>query len=423
MLRSAPVKRLEVLGSALAAAALAASCAPEPGPVKVAVLAWDAEADAYGLEVVEIVTLDDVPAMQGDAATPVGAAEIVVDLSQFVGIPSEAEFRDAVIVDAGASVEAQFLEQDGVLWPQDFHSLNLATAYYNFERARLYALGRGMDPEGPTKGITFFYFPEFSIPDPGDEPEPLADNAAFFPLLRSFLLLPFDQLQEIPLPMNEGVIAHEYAHAIFNAEVHGGSWLPDYVLSWPASSPGAAILGTLEEGYADAWAVGVSGDPRFARHSLGAFVGDTRDVDVFSPNRHCYSQAQFEDELQAAAIGGEERAQAYWLQRQYQLGSVFAAALYRAGARDGTSYDRVMDALFRSYASVGTLSLRDRVAADPDGSALDDLAIPVLALLAGAGVDDAARVALCEVMMDRLAIPPARLGGACDGVTALDDCR
>ena len=45
-----------------------------------------------------------------------------------------------------------------------------------------------------------------------------ADNAAFFPLLRSFLLLPFDQLQEIPLPMNEGVIAHELGHFVLHRD-------------------------------------------------------------------------------------------------------------------------------------------------------------------------------------------------------------
>ena len=66
---------------------------------------------------------------------------------------------------------------------------------------------------------------------------------------------------------------------------------------------------------------------------------------------------------------------------------------------------------------------RDQVAADPDGTRLADLTVPALAFVAGTAGDEPTRVAVCEVLMDRLSLSPALLGGACDGVDPLDDCR
>ena len=406
---------------ALTLALALAACGPDPGPVDMAVLAPDPVTGAYRLEVVRIETLEDVTALRGAAATPIGGASLSFDPEALEGVDTEAEFRARVIRDAGGPVEAQFVERDGVLWPVDFHTLNLATAYRNFEVARRYALARGLDPVGPLTGMPFYYFPEFRW-DGG----PMADNAAYLPHLESFVLLPFVVLQEVPLPMNLGVIAHEYGHAIFGATARGSAFLPRYT-AWAPDSAGNRLLGVLEEGFADAWGAGATGDPNYLAHSFPFARAAARDIDEFWPQDHCYSPAAFEADLAAArrcSDGGER----YWAHRQYRLGTVIAAALWRAGEEPGTGYDRVMDAVLASYAAVGPSSLAAAMAGDPSGDSFGDLAVPARALVAGAP-DEPTRLALCRVLGERLGLEPDGCAGVapaadgCQGVTpALGSC-
>ena len=157
---------------------LLAACAPESGVVDVAVLQWDPGQGIYELRPATIETLDDVQALRGEAATAVGDASIVLGGKKVVRARTEAQLRDAVQDDPGSPVQAQYVEVDGILYPSDFHSLNLATAYFNFERTRLYALERGLSP-GRLRGIPFHYFPEMRLG--GSKAAPAADNAAYFP--------------------------------------------------------------------------------------------------------------------------------------------------------------------------------------------------------------------------------------------------
>lgn len=387
------------------------SCAPDGDPVRMAVLQWEPTARTYDLRVVEVRTLENVAALRGDAATPIGAASIRLDLRRLEGVETEKQFRKAVLEEPGSDVEAQFIEDDGVLYPSDFHSLSLATAYYNFEVSRAYALARGM-PEDRLRGVPFYYFPKLTTdPSRGF----VADNAAWYPALRSFLLFPFHELQGIPLAANQGVIAHEYGHGIFTALVHDGSWLPDYPARW--GSAGAVMIESLEEGFADAWALGVTGDLDFVERSLDETDAMLRDV-AFDRRKHCYSQDAFDEELwkNKAYLGGP-----YWDGRKYQIGTMWAAALHRAGQLPGTDFDRVMDALLASYRAVGTGSLADLVAHDPVGITFGTFAAIARAIVAGAP-DSATRTALCSVLMDRFSLEADELGGRCDGAPRVRDC-
>lgn len=411
MLRFRPVRCKRFLAIPLVAAFLL-SCAPDGDPVRMAVLQWEPSAGSYDLRVVEVRTLEDVTALRGEAARPIGSAKIRLDPLRLEGVETEAQFRKAALAEPGGDVEAQFLEVDGVLYPSDFHSLSLATAYYNFEVSRAYALARGM-PADRLRGVTFYYFPELTInPLKGQA----ADNAAWFPPLRSFILFPFHELQGIPLAVNQGVIAHEYGHGIFNALVHDESWLPDYSERW--LSGGNVMIASLDEGFADAWAMGVTGDLDFVERSIDETEARLRDV-AFAHGRHCYSQRAFDAELweKSAWFGGP-----YWDARKYQIGTMWASALHRAGQVPGTDYDRVMDALLASYRAVGKGSLADMVARDPDGSTFGTFAAIARAIVAGAP-DQPTRNALCSVLMDRFSIEVDELDGRCDDVAPAGDCR
>lgn len=395
-----------------------------------AVLQWNPESGAYELRTAEVTTLEDLHALRGEAATPIGNAEIIIEGGRLANVETEKQFRDAVLENAGGRVEAQFIDSGGVLYPADFHSLNLATTYFNFEQSRKYLLQRGLEPD-KLHGVPFYYFPDVRLF--GSEQARQVDNAAWFPLLRSFVLYPFDALQDIPLAMNQGVIAHEYAHGLFNAEVLGESWIPRYLAMWCtdascAEERGLRMIGILEEGFADAWAIGVTGDPRFTRRSL-YYLGDARDPSPTHPaaDRYCYSQARFEKHIdEGRDLAPADRDQD-WGERQYEIGTMVAATLYRAGRNDEgvweqARYDRVMDALLASYRRTGDRSLAALVSADDTGAAFGQFAAIARAVIEGAGDDTEIRNALCAAWMDRFAIPAEELGPLCDGVTAYTDC-
>lgn len=371
---------------------------------------------AYDLRIVEVHTLHDVGALRGEAVRPIGSAEIRLEPWRFMQVTTEAQFRAAALEDPGSDVEAQFIESGGVLYPSDFHSLSLATAYYHFETARTYALARGMSRDS-LREVPFYYFPKVT-----DDPSRgwWADNAGWSPVLRSFLVYPFDEFQDIPLAVNQGVIAHEYGHGIFNAEVHGGSWLPSYAERWGPLTAGAIMMNSIEEGFADAWALGVSGDLGYVERSLGPVEALARDP-TFDPKRHCYSQASFEAEIAEKRKLSLSEREAHWSGRKYRIGTMWASALVRAGEQPGTDYDRVMDALFASYRAVGDKSLARLTASDRDGETFGNFAAIGSAIIAGAP-DDPTRRALCQVLMGRFSIPAAELG-ACDGVLPGGGCR
>ncbi len=404
----------------LAALLLLLGCAPEAGPLQMAVLDLDPGTGLYDLRVVEVRTLEDVPALRGEAATPIGSAVIRLDSRRLYDGMSEAAFRAAVLSEPGAPVEAQFVEQDGVLYPSDFHSLSLATAYYHFEKARAYALARGLGAE-KLRSTPFYYFPALTE-DPAEGQ--LADNAAWFPMLRSFLLFPHKDLQGIPLSMNQGVIAHEYGHAIFNAEVLNGAWFPDVLQRWcddpGCSDPhGSLMMGSVEEGFADIWALGVTGDLRFINRSIEP-VGDRRDLE-FNGSRHCYSSAAWEAEIEQARTRPYQWAR-YWGSRRYELGTMWASALYHAGLEPGTDLDRVIEALLASYRSTGKASLAHLAATDRRGRTFGSFDSIAQAIVIGAK-DEPTAHALCKVLGDRFALDPAALDPRCDGVAPGGDCR
>src|SRR5690606_405576 len=137
-------------------------------------------------------------------------------------------------------------------------------------------------------------------------------------------------------------------------------------------------------------------------HSISE-LGDSRVPARFVRRRHCYSQAAFEHDLRAAAKLPQDDQLEYWNGRKYQIGTVLAGALYRAGCFDFTPdaelgcrvddrcmdggdwsrYDRVMETLLASYAT-GDRSLAALIAADPDGAEFGQVAHIARAVIAAA---------------------------------------
>jgi hypothetical protein len=399
---------LRTVTAATAALALLASCAPETqSPVRVRALVLDANGK-YVPQEVQLTTVTDIVNLEGSVARFVGGARIIVDesdpdLANAFNVGTEEAILRAMVKDEGGSVTASYIEQDGVLWPADFHTWNLVTTYYNLERANAYfrTVGGLVDADfgkGPTP---VYYFPEFRL----TSPDPLQDNALYFPPVKAFMVLPFEELQRAPLAINASVLTHEYSHLIFNQKVYGGQSLPPPITVWGASapSPGANILKSLDEGLADYHAYGascVSGsgcNPRVLNTSFEDASVLARDI---SQSR-CMSATQY-NQLYGLGLGQFSGI-------EYQVGTIVANALY-AAAQSTAQQQAIQKAVLAAYSDSNPNSpgIAQRVNLTFGNQADFTLGLAVGAI-ARHIPDMTLRTAVCSQFVERLGIDQQEL--------------
>ncbi|MBX5482871.1 MAG: hypothetical protein IRZ16_13675 [Myxococcaceae bacterium] len=315
------------------------ACGPSTSqPVRVMALVRGAGAEGapggrYQPTEVQIGSLSDVVTLDGAVAYLVGGAQIYVSsqdplLSINGGVTSDEQLADIYIKQDGNPPHASYVEKDGVLWPADFHTWNMVTTYYNVEQSFLFFQDQGVDAQvlGRTR---VFYFPSFTLADVSQQEQ--RDNALFFAPVKSLLVLPFDKLQEAPLAMNSSIVAHEYAHVVWNKLVYGGQAVPQGLTIWAQSgvaTPAANLLKALDEGFADFHALAQSCrtkfgcDTRGAESSFDAATADARDM---AKNDKCLDATM--NNMLAGANINDFVAGGY----HYEVGTVFASALYHAG--------------------------------------------------------------------------------------------
>lgn len=301
----------------------------DPGDVtgkqKILVLAYDAGLNGgeYRLVTGNITTLHSLRTMRGDAAEFTGGAKIRFDddtLGQLAS-PTEDAIRSAITVSSGGLVDFASFMVDGIIHPEDFQSLNLATTYYNFERAHLFFAGLNV----PLYNLPVQYMATVEA-GAGGQFQPITDNVFWDPLSRQFFIPPFNDLQALPLSMNLGVIAHEYAHAVFTNRFYpasaGAPWLLKKRLAEPEKYARAAHLAKgIDEGLADVFGAFVSNDPSFMRKSIPELAEERR-LDV--PDARCATPDMID------ALSGDDADF-----DPYAIGSVLSAALWQASANAG----------------------------------------------------------------------------------------
>ena len=212
------------------------------GPVKVQVVTYSESCQCYKNEVVTIETLTDINHVKGTS----GGLYYNFNYSSY-------DFKLAY--ESAKSVDAYFEVIDGVYYPTDFTSSELISAYYHFEQV-----------------VKFFSEAGVSIPDLSElkiffEPTQTGaygyekkDNASFVYVAlndkttkyKFFMLYPFNTFQDIPIPMNLGVIAHEFSHYVLNQYLY--NTLPKDLYK---------TLDGLDEGLADLFASLITGDSNF----------------------------------------------------------------------------------------------------------------------------------------------------------------
>jgi hypothetical protein len=317
------------LTAAAALATLAASCAPETQtPVKVRALVRSSNGE-YVPQEVELKTVKDIVSLEGQVVRLVGGASIRLDSKdpELQAAATEEALQAAIVKQEGRPVTASYIADDkGVLWPADFHTWNLVTTYYNFERAHDYfrTVVEVKGEELPQ--TTAYYFPDFVLADASDKPQ--RDNAIFFAPAKAFLVLPFEKIEKAPLAINANILTHEYAHLVFNRRAYGGRGVPEPIGAWSATggvpTPGLNVLKSLDEGLADFHAYGASCQSAFGcstRVLETSFEGTTGDDRDLSKN-WCMSK-DLRDQLRDANFNT-------FSGREYQVGTILASALYKS---------------------------------------------------------------------------------------------
>jgi hypothetical protein len=404
---------LRTVIAATATLGLAVGCAPDTSaPVKVSALVLSSNGE-YVPQEVELKTISDIVGLKGTVADLRGGARIVYDSQDqdLVTATTPEAFVNALLKEEGHDVKASYIEQDGVLWPADFHTWNMVTTYYNLERAFDYFQNVGNIPAADFKEpVTTYYFPEFVIADV--DKDPLNDNALYFSVMKSFLVLPFDKLQRAPLAINAGIIAHEYSHRVFNLKAYNGAPFPEALSLWSSSSPspGANILKSFDEGLADYHAYGTTCrstkgcDTRFLAPSFhdGDFARIPGDRDLAVTNR-CMTAA-LRDQL-----GNQGLAE--FSGKEYQVGTLLASALFQAGEATGQR-EVLMRAVVASYndSTPDSLGLYQLAQQHLTNQNTFTLAVAASAIITHV-TDPKLKEAVCNELMDHLQIPRDLLVG------------
>jgi len=167
----------------------------------------------YELTEVEYTTLNSIKHMKGDYAKIIGGASL--DLNADAEEVVTSNNPDDIYKDLGQEVNLDFYLDGNVVVPRTGESMEMLGLYYVFERSVTYWVTHfGINP----KVFRLFYNPSLKASVDGLELElKLKLNAAFMPGPRDFFLFETSSLiEDLPVKMNFGIIAHEFGHAIFD---------------------------------------------------------------------------------------------------------------------------------------------------------------------------------------------------------------
>lgn len=404
------------LTAAATALATLVSCAPETRqPMKVRALVLSSNGEYVSTEV-ELKTVTDVVSLEGQTARFVGSARIELNGNdpEVQAATTEEALRKAMTKDSGRSITVSYLtDVQGVLTPEDFHSWNVTTTYYNLERAREYFNTVGNVPQTDLPQAPVYYFPEFLLAALSDKPQ--RDNALFFAPLGGFLVLPFDAVQKAPLAINASILTHEYAHYVFNRRVFGGRGLPPPLTTWSqeGTTPGLNVLKSLDEGLADYHAYVASCATRYGCNTkvLSTSYDEplVSERDLATPR--CMTTLLYRQLVNAnlADTGGLE----------YKIGTLLAHALYRTASTEAERQTLVRSVIESYSDSDGTkYGLNQLASANINSQDAFTLALAARSIAAHVSTNDL-RQRLCNSFANILQIPVAQLtaGSVCPAAT------
>lgn len=314
--------------------AFMAACAPNPkAPVRVMALT-PSEAGAFQTTEVQLTTVEDIVTLQGSVVDFVGSTRVVLDpndplqnLNGGLGNQTDEQRYEVLVKDKGGDVRGHYVDRSGVLWPADFHTWNMVSSYYNFERSYLYF--NEIYPGGDAKEILplrVHYWSDTQI-----NGATLEDNMLYLSFIKSFVIVPFKNEQKIPLPMNIGITAHEVAHRVFNFRALSNAGIHPALGAW--SLEAFNLLKSLDEGLADFHGFSATcKEPAGCRPNfLEISLTDSRTVGFRNVGR---TDACMDEPLRTAF---QNFNQTQWVTapEMYKVGNLIAASLFHAGNKLG----------------------------------------------------------------------------------------
>jgi hypothetical protein len=300
------------------------------------------ETNTLSTRQVELTTVGNATTLTGDVITFRGSTTVSVDssdpLQANLGSMTDDEIYDTLVKEKGGEVRVHYISRGGVLWPADFHSWSMVTAYYNFERAYQYFNDVYPDPQQLGKGaaeilpLKVQYWADVRF-----DGNQVKDNALFLSFIHSFVLMPFDQQQKVPLPMNLGIIAHETAHQVFNVRALQRQSFPDYIGVWNGLS--FNFMKSLDEGLADFH--GYSATCNEPSNCQPAFLApswnDDRTVAMrdVSRNDACMTIEMHNPANLSGLLDTPDQTTWTSSSNMYKVGNIVASALFHAGGQSG----------------------------------------------------------------------------------------
>ena len=183
----------------------------QPDDVIMNLFVYDAETDDYRFQDVELETLDSVNRLEGDATTVLGG--VVLDIN----------FEENYIKwnESPHSVAFNGFRKDDVWYPEDYDSLAMASIYYGIELTVDFYERIGL-PQVVIGYLPIYYLADITVTDHDGEKSTMVDNAFYMSVSedeKGIFVVPFHNLQWVPMPLNSGILTHEYTHAVFDTVV------------------------------------------------------------------------------------------------------------------------------------------------------------------------------------------------------------
>jgi hypothetical protein len=375
---------------------------PEPvsGPQSVIVVTYQSSTETFALDPETLTTLHDLRTMQGAAAKIYANATVKADYGALTQSPPNSDngLASAVVVNGGQPVDFNYFRVQSGIYPADGDALNVATAYYELETAYLFFQGMSLQlPAVPT-----YYFPDLTVNAGG--PLSVTDLGTTDPWLGVFVIPSFKSATWEPPALQPGVVAYEYAQAVFAQQVFGSpgpSFLDVAAAQTPALAmtyaPTMNIVRSLDAGMADFFAAIIVDDPDFV-HTSGATVDPNRSL---MPSSLRCLKGISNDYLTATRDTYDP----------HPLGSIISSVLYDSYTQPNTpsTYPASIGGTLAKFGQY-LASLQPQLQASP-------LTLEALVDNFVTWVDSASQPRLCAVFIDRLGLDPALLQNCGDAIT------
>lgn len=247
-------------------------------------------------------------------------------------------------------LELDLATSDGISRGKTFESMLALSAFYHLDRVISFAKAHlDLDSEAHTAPLTVAVYGQILANEQYPFPMTMTDNAIYVGSADTIFLLPVGSENGLPLPMHEGVLAHEFHHRIFFKQIWANKEMSNL---WPLfqsrydqdqqrlSNRSRIILNGLDEGLADVFAVAFTGVPAYLSVSLTAEksrkIKEQRDLDGRFAELATYdslAKSKLDNEL--LSMCAEDAVDFQNLKfNAYCLGTVIAKSIYEAADKN-----------------------------------------------------------------------------------------